>query len=46
MNEGFLGELSLWEHQMEYIFFLFVFYINMVQDYPIQISVINKLGQK
>ncbi len=24
----------------------FVFYIKMVHDYPIQIKVINKLGQK
>ncbi len=31
---------------MENIFLLFVFYIKMVQDYPIYINVMNKLGQK
>jgi len=32
---------------MEYIFFLFVFlYQYMVQDYPIQINMINEVGQK
>ncbi len=31
---------------MENIFLVFVLYINLVQDYPIEINVINQLSQK
>lgn len=38
--------LHVVDKKTEYIFFLFVFLIDMAQDCPIQINMMNKLDQK
>lgn len=37
--------VEIWNFRIYFSFALY-FYINMLQDYPIQINVMNELGQK